>query len=145
MEDANEIHSSDSDIIPETPPMKAQKKTRKLAKLKPHPKSSHHYEDYFLHRKCVPDEKLQIAMTCSGSADFNKPYVYRTIDEILEINDKGSPKNNNIHLVGVHKFSDHLGHYLANKVSVRNGDAFVQLDCSIGKKLQGWLRGTRRI
>ncbi|XP_018580219.1 uncharacterized protein LOC108917891 [Anoplophora glabripennis] len=58
------------------------------------------------------DSDCQIQMTKSGTFGYNNPFVYHHLEEVLRYSLECFPKNNNIHLIGVHLFSSSKGHYL---------------------------------
>lgn len=99
----HEGDAEDSDIIPATPIKETKKKKRLKKKTKRTNKVIIEQESDF---------KFKIQMTKKGNFNDNKPFVYHKIKEVLKYALDCFPKNNNIHLIGVHRFTRSKGHYL---------------------------------
>lgn len=112
--------TEDSDIIPGTPINETKKKKKyRKKKTKVKDKGIIQQENNF---------KFQIQMTKTGNFKFNKPFVYHNIDEVLRYSLDCFPKNNNIHLIGVHIFSSRKGHYLEKQ---SDHEVLIPLDFTV--------------
>ncbi|KAJ8920447.1 hypothetical protein NQ315_005315 [Exocentrus adspersus] len=106
---AKKLDSQDfdeNDIIPGTP-------VSEIKKIKFRKRKINRSKKPVLYQECGNNNyKYKIDNTKTGTFSFNKPFVYHHLTEVSRYSLYRFPKNNNIHLIGVHKFSNSLGHYL---------------------------------
>lgn len=98
--------SSDSDNVIEATPPRQTKLFKK--KVKSDTKSEHSLEDYIIH---IPLNHTDTLKSFTTSTNFNKPYIFYGIEEVLKL-PKNNILNNNIHTIGLYKFHGNTEHYL---------------------------------
>lgn len=108
---------SEPDIIDKTPEKETIKKSFKKSSIS---KNCHSTEGYIITPSFGLVSDQHINETKIFSAHYNKPYVYYSNDEILELSKNYVPKYNNILLVGKYLVHNIKGHCLINDKDMKS-------------------------